>query len=512
MVKLRLEGDGRGSMKALTDLKKALKEAEDQAGKTEQRLTKMEKAARRIEEANDPAKRYNRQLRETAQLVVNNKLSLEQAEKAAARYGRNLERAGQFGRSAMASIGSTLAGQVAQFASVSSLIASMIQGFRTVRADIEAAQQASRGAVGGIGELAQLAATTSDPQGEYKRLLAEARGARASGAFDSENEAAGALFSLVSAGLSKQDRDFAFSLKRSGALQNIGGAATAFSAITTALGAGEVGSFEDFISKSLRASSVAPALANEIPQAAARSAGSAKALGISDEFLYGATAILAKTTGSAPEGGTQLAAFLKQSEKSGKFQGLSGLELVEAIGALPESQQGFGGVLGDRAEAIAGFRTLRDNLDLLRSLTGEIDASQRQGLGRAAAELPFTDLRQTIAVQDKAAEGRLEQTLAEQNQLDALLDAAFKERKRVAALRGGGALSTLNIGAEAAQIGVSRFLGSGDEFAAGVLQEFVSEGLIEDKALLKAIKVAIERQTGVIQQNQQRKPVTGRAE
>ena len=100
MAKVTYEIEGRGGVKALADLKRAQKELAGEAGQTEKKLTDMEKAARRIQEANDPTKRYNRQIKETARLANQGKISIQDAEKAAKRYGDRLDRAGRSGRDA----------------------------------------------------------------------------------------------------------------------------------------------------------------------------------------------------------------------------------------------------------------------------------------------------------------------------------------------------------------------------------------------------------------------------
>ena len=106
---LRLNGDARGAIKANLDMGKAIEKAGQEADKTEKRLTKMERAARSIKEANDPQQRYNRRLKETAQLAARGKISIDDAQKAAQRYAKAAQRAGQsgkkaFGETAIASV------------------------------------------------------------------------------------------------------------------------------------------------------------------------------------------------------------------------------------------------------------------------------------------------------------------------------------------------------------------------------------------------------------------------
>lgn len=257
----------------------------------------------------------------------------------------------------------------------------------------------------GLGELAQLSATEGSTPAERRAAqaanLREARNILAEGGATTLDEAGGTLFRLKSAGLSRQDRDFAVRIRSRGALNNIGGAAEAFSALQTTLGDRQVGSFEDFLDQAIQSSSIAPALANEIPQAAAASGGSALALGIDLPFLLAATARLGKATGSASEGGTQLQSFLKQTEKAlaspkvleqfPQLEGARGNDLLTKLFDLPAEATTFGGVFGDRAEAIKGFRTLQLNRGILGEDVAGIRSANVANLASATARLPLGD-------------------------------------------------------------------------------------------------------------------------
>src|SRR5690606_33395742 len=105
----------------------------------------------------------------------------------------------------------------------------------------------------GVGQLAQLAASEANPQAAFKSLVAEADAALRSGAAADRNEAASLIFDLAAAGIDKNDRNFATRLRATGTLTNVGGLAGAYDAIRTAMGADEVGSFEQFVSKALAA-------------------------------------------------------------------------------------------------------------------------------------------------------------------------------------------------------------------------------------------------------------------
>lgn len=492
-----VRGNASGAVSAVNDLQKAVAKTEKSVAATTKESEKLDKALERLAKKHEgPQERYNRKIDELARLVKDGKISLEQAAAAAERYGKQLNKVGEEGKAVHGpSALQGLRNVAAQYVGMGVAINAALSALRSLGAEKERQAQAAIQSRAGLGQLSQLAATASDPKGEFNRLVAEARRIHSSGAVATEEEAGNLLFSLVSAGLNQSDRDFAAELRRSGTLTDVGGAATAYAAMTTALGSKEVGSFEQFISKALQASSVAPALANEIPQAATRAAGSAGALGLSDEFLNAATAILAKKTGSAAEGGTQLASFLKQVEKAqiGDLQGKSGIGIVEYLSSLSEADQGFGGVLGDRAEAIAGFRTLRDNLGLLKDLTQQIDQAQNSGLARTATTLPEGDVGILGAQARARAEATYGQSMTEDAALTNLVHAAYQERVRTARANGASILDEIELKFERGQLFFSEHIERGNVPLQNILRQMSQDGSISDPALSAQITEYLRR-------------------
>lgn len=453
-AKFTLEGSAAGAVKAVGEVDKGLGSAAKSAEKltaTSKRVEEsLQRQAQRIKESIDPQERYNRKIQELNQHLRANRLSAEQVAAATAKYRAEQE----------ATVGpgpvSKVMALAASYLSVQQAIALGTQALRENAAEREkAAQQAIRSRAG-LGSLSQLAANEGNTPAERKaanaRLIAEARGMVASGAAADENEAGALLFQLAGAGLNERDRSFAANVRAAGTLTNVGGAAEAYSALRRSLGESEVGTFREFLSKSLKAAGPAPGSFEQLPIAAAASGGSAKALGVSDEFLLAATTILGQQAGSIDEGGTQLAAFLKQVEQSGlkNIKGVDGLEIVERIASLPESQQGFGGVLGDRAEAVQAFRTLRDNRGDLAALMAGVAGAQGQDLAGEAAGLPDTDAQLRAAGVRVRAEGeaQVQKTLS-LSERENLIRALRAERRGALAADGsGGGLRGLVEGVE----------------------------------------------------------------
>lgn len=504
-----LKGSGSGAVKAVQDFQKALKAAEGEAEGTAKATSKVERMAQRLADKADPMRKYNREMQELGRWVAQDARNIETAELAAKQLGTQLERAGNrgrfaFGAEALGNLRSMITGYVSMAAAVSAAT----RAFQELADERRRVEEGSRQAVGGEGSLAQLAATQGSTYSQRKaaldRLTAESRGYFASGAFASRDEAGAATFRLNSAGLSAADRRFAVQVKRAGVLQDVGSAAEAYSAISKSLGSQEVGSFEQFLSKALQASALAPAQANEIPLAASRAAGSGRSLGLSDEFIVGATALLAGATGQASEGGTQLSAFLKQVEKSGQFQGKSGLEIVEAIAALPEAQQGFGGVLGDRAEAVQGFRTLKANLPQLRQAVAAIDSSQRTGLAAESVRLGLSDPNRLAAILEQETKNTAELQQLDEATTSLLFNAARNESRAVRRDRAaqGDALDRaavegdLVIESIQTQIETGFGLFGNQGFKRRASQEILDRGDVQNRELADALRAnteAVER-------------------
>lgn len=402
MYNIVYSGDAQNAIKAAKDFRAEQDKGRKGVDASVKSYGKADVAARRFLRGAETAQdRYNRRLAQGSELVRKGVIDQKQAEQAAARYRQQLLRVGQANRSAF---GATAARDIKAYATglfgVSQAISGVSGLLRQAAAERERLEQQVRQSRVGLAELSQLAAAgATTPGGREKAFaaaVAEARAFRSAGAADSVDAAAREVFFLRSAGLDRGDRDFARDVKASGSISDLAGLAQAFDALRTNLGAKEVGSFEDFLDKAIAASSFAPAQAPEIPQAAARSAGSARALGLSVDSLNAATAFLAKSTGSATEGGTQLAAFLKGIEKDGlaadpTLKGLSLVELVREINSRGLDRGGLADLVGDRQEAITGFRTLAAVLPEFENAVRAIRQADADNLARQTISLPDTD-------------------------------------------------------------------------------------------------------------------------
>lgn len=487
-AKFNLEGNGGGAVKAVLDLQKALDNVEKSAEGAVVPTKKLEEAAKRLAQQADPQLRYNEQLRKLAEAVKGGGLEITKAETLAERYRKTLENARKAGDDAF---GPGMLQNVSQMAmaitGIGGALDLAVDAMRNFREEQKKAADDAMRARAGIGQLSQLAASDSNPAQAFKRLVAEADTALTRGAAGDRNEAAGLIFDLAAAGIDRADRDFAVGMRASGTLTNVGGLAGAFDAIRTAMGEKEVGSFEQFASKALAAGAASPGSVEQLPVALARAGSSAKSLGLSDESILAAGAILAKEAGSPSEGGTKLAALLKGIETSGVD--VQGMNFTQMISRLSTENTNAGGVFANNGEAIAAFRTIAANITPVTELERNIFAAQSQGLAAQAVRLPNLDASQAAANLRAEAEGGLsfinDRTLSRGENLRQAAMADWAARRR---REDPGMLTEWDIAMERAATGIPG-LGSADrQLALAASAAPGSAGAIENQALLTEIR------------------------
>lgn len=405
-AKFTLEGDAGGAVKALDAVNKALDATKKGAEGAVVSTKALQAIAMRIREAEDPQQKYNRKLAEMKSALDAGLISQKQFESGSKKLAEQLEKAGKAGDKAFGAGALQNIGQMAMsITGITSALDLAVDAMRNYREEQKKAADDAMRARAGVGQLSQLAASAKNPGQAFKDLASEADSYLRMGAAGDRNEAASLTFDLAAAGLEVKDRAFAAKMRSTGTLTNVGGLAQSYDALKTAMGAKEVGSFEQFASKALAAGATAPGTVEQLPVALARAGTNAKTLGITDEFLLAAGAVLAKEAGSPSEGGTKLNAFLAGIQKSGvDTSGMSGVQMIERFG---KENTDFGGVFKDNNEAISAYRTLRANMVAVADLEGNISGAQNQGLAMKAIGLPNLDPSQFAANLRAEAEGGL---------------------------------------------------------------------------------------------------------
>lgn len=204
-AKFSIDGSSAGAVKAVEQLNKALdataKGAEGAVAPTK-RLTDQ---AKQLAAQADPQERYNQKMEKLRQAVAGGGLELTKAQSLAARYGSELEKAGNKGNQAFgASATSQIAGYVAGLGSITAIAGTIKAAF--VEAD-QASRQAAANIFGALGQLAEL--QQLGPAG-YKKAMAIANMLTASGAVapGDRGKAIDIGSNMVNAGFTASEVDF----------------------------------------------------------------------------------------------------------------------------------------------------------------------------------------------------------------------------------------------------------------------------------------------------------------
>lgn len=263
------------------------------------------------------------------------------------------------------SAGITSLGQMALgYVSLNTLITMAVKLLNEQREASEAAGRALRQSEFKQAQLVQLVtgATPEERAANFKQLTDTSESMHAAGVGRSVDEAADVLFNLMSAGVGDELDTFTdlAATGVGGDAASVADLAKGVATLVTTLGQDETGSARSLVGKALAAAEIAPGTVSQVMSAAARGGGTAKALGLSDEELLAATALVSASTGSTEMGGTQVASLLKSLDKKGEFQGKSLADSVAAIDAMNLSGEQLFEYLGT-SEAVGAYRTLSSN-------------------------------------------------------------------------------------------------------------------------------------------------------
>jgi hypothetical protein len=132
----------------------------------------------------------------------------------------------------------------------------------------------------------------------------------------------------------------------------------------------------------LVAAGPSPGTMQSLLMATAHVGSAAAPLGLHDEELLSATAMLAKSTGSPDEGATQLHEFVKTMADKPEARGRSIADFVKDVGQMEASgamtpellQQFFGG----RGKALQAYSALKNQLPEFEALTKDVAAAPGQ--------------------------------------------------------------------------------------------------------------------------------------
>lgn len=374
MPKLRLDADARSGVKAFNDLDKAIESSDESLQKTTKSAKQLEAAAKRISEQVEPQKRYNREMGELARHVKEGRLTLEQAQQQALRYGQRLERVNSAGKEAFDV--SRLVNYAAGFsgpAAAARMLLGLLQSIRQEQQQIAQKQMTD------AETRAQLVQLAGGNRAKRDRLFAASDQTFREGFVRDRVQSNQLTFELDSAGL-MNDRQFFSQLSL---VDDSAVLAKSTGLIQSGFSGGDAtGGSQQIISKAIAGALPATGVsASDIAEGVSIAAESAKAFGLTDEETFAAVSRIAQTTGSGREAGTRLKRMLSSLSRQGladQLQG-QGLEaIIGNVGGRGLSQEGLTKFLGS-SEAFQAYGVLRDT-DALRTRIGEIQSAQDTNL------------------------------------------------------------------------------------------------------------------------------------
>jgi len=286
-----------------------------------------------------------------------------------ATHGAGKAHDGAFGQKALGQI----IGMASGFASVTMAINTVKQALVEVDQQSERLASKQREAQRGMSSLAQL---TGGDAGKFRELTGAARRMYAQGGAETLDQAARTVFSLESAGALESADLFA---RLSGIVEDPAVMARAATTLMTSRGRAETGGIQAILSKAMAASKYSPASAEALLEAGAAGGGYAKLLGVSDEELMAATAVMATATGGAETGGTTVASLLAALTKKGGFKGLTIGQSIQKIQGMGMADEDLVKYLG-RKEAFTAYSTLSGNLGQLGVITRAQQVAERDDL------------------------------------------------------------------------------------------------------------------------------------
>ena len=480
-----------GGVKEMTaEEKKAVKEAKA----LEKANVKLGQEAKRVwNSVRSPMQKYNEQMKQATKLLGKKKLTVDQYRQAQKTYRLELqkeigvsaaaargakvraerikeaERAGQkearmlqrkaallrqvareshrTATASRAAFGSAALSRVASYAagvlSIATAIRAGTAALRERQETANAAAQRQRESELGLGSLGQLA--LGDPE-KLQSLVGMARQTYAEGGAASMDEAGRFVFQVASAGAMK-DRKLLSDLRSRSLVSEPGKMAAATAALNMTMGVKETGGTRALISKGFGASAYSPSSVEDIIKATAGSGASAGLMGMRDEPLMAATAVMATAKVGAEQAGTWLAQMMRTWKQKGTFHGktfeesLAETERVRASMDTADFKKWFG-----RAQGQTSFEILWENRELLAKATKDVEYAERtDAAGRSMAAVDA--IPELIFVrQQRQAKARRE--LGElpagrrANIIDTFLQEEQLERRRGIEARGGGEFAT----------------------------------------------------------------------
>jgi hypothetical protein len=258
---------------------------------------------------------------------------------------------------------------VTRYASVAGAIGIAAAALRSLNEESKRSAETAMTGAEARGSLAQMATSPAD----LRRMVSESQLSEHETGM-SAAEAARLQFALESAG--KTDRR-SFYARARGVVASPAELADQVATIQGAMTLAETGGDEAVVSKLLLASSRTKSAMPELAKGLARMGKPASMLGASDEEAMAALAITSRGEVSADVMSTQLSSFAVGAMRQGIGGGLLGAtQQISQRGMTDKKLIKFLGSI----EAVKGYQGLRQNMQEIEGLTGELSAPGVEGL------------------------------------------------------------------------------------------------------------------------------------
>jgi len=324
---------------------------------------------------------------------------------------------GKDGASGFQSAAHWLGSYTAGFASLSAAVAAANRVLMENKRIRDEAAQRGKDAVPGLSKLTQIA---SSPE-HHLQLIADAERMQARGIGKSLNEAADFIFAMESANVRGADRETIAGLA---ANQVIGDAAEftgVLKSLQVAIGKMETGSLTDIASKAFAASGHAAATVEQLLDAASKGGTGAATLGMRDEEVLAATAILSNAS-SAPEAATQVKALLQSLQNQGGFKGSDFQGTLQNIAGKGMTDQKLNKFFGS-SQATSGFRVLMGNMEDYQRALSDIDTAAARNLATTKISMPGMVPQIAAGLESNRAQAELDISRTELGTLSNLANA-----------------------------------------------------------------------------------------
>lgn len=382
MARLRFETDLGTSLKASSDLNKAYDKLGDTLQVTAKEAKKLESAAARIVSQNlGPQEKYNAQVAKLAVQVKAGKLSMEEAEKATARFRGTMERAGQsqeksFGVSAIDKLASYAAGLF----TIQTAVGAISSAFTEMSARGKAAADRVFNELSAFGQLQQVATSPED----YLKLIGQARGAVRRGVFgvDQGAMAADFVFALRNAGYSDQDIEFITQIGetkkvKSEDMQKVAEGVKKYQNI---FGKGEAGNVKAVAQKVFSAAGTMMTDFAKAAESATLFGSEASGLKFSDEEALAAFVAIEQQSPGPEEAATRLRSMLTQITKGKLSKGTMKATVESLVDRVRKGESAIDIVKETRAAAGLNILAKPETYAVFQKQIGEISAAQNEDL------------------------------------------------------------------------------------------------------------------------------------